>query len=61
MLAGGLKKNLSRQEELFKLSIPSIINGQEYRTHAPSDAVKLTVGVNAGPSKFRARLVMEFK
>jgi chemotaxis protein CheX len=61
MLAGGLKKNLSREEELFKLSIPSIINGQEYRTHAPSDAVKLTVGVTAGPTRFRARLVVEFK
>jgi chemotaxis protein CheX len=61
MLAGGLKKNLSRSEELFKLSIPSIINGNEYRTHAPSEAVKMTLGVDTGSSAFKARLVVEFK
>ena len=61
MLAGGLKKNLSRSEELFKLSIPSIINGQEYRAHAPSDAVKMMMGVDTGVSQFRVRLVVELK
>jgi chemotaxis protein CheX len=61
MLAGGLKKNVSRTEELFKLSIPSIIDGNEYSTRAPSDAERLMLGVSAGNSRFKARLVVEFK
>jgi chemotaxis protein CheX len=59
MLAGGLKHHVSKEEEMFKISIPSVIAGQDYATHAPADAQILMVGVSAGPYKFKLQLVIE--
>ncbi len=59
MLAGGFKHHLSKSEELFKISIPSVIAGQDYETHAPADSQILLVGVSAGPYSFKVQLVLE--
>jgi chemotaxis protein CheX len=59
MLAGGLKHHVSRNEEMFKVSIPSVIAGQDYATHAPADSQILLVGVSAGPYTFKVQLVIE--
>ncbi len=57
MLAGSLKKYASRNEDLFKISIPSIVYGRDYSTHAPKNAERLAVGVQAGGCSFEAQLV----
>jgi chemotaxis protein CheX len=59
MLAGGLKHHVSKNEEMFKISIPSVIAGQDYATHAPADSQMLMVGVSAGPYSFKVQLVIE--
>lgn len=59
MLAGGLKHHLSKNEEMFKLSIPSVIAGQDYTTHAPADSRILLVGVAAGPYSFKVQLIID--
>jgi chemotaxis protein CheX len=59
MLAGGLKHHVSKNEEMFKISIPSVIAGQDYATHAPADSQILMVGVSAGPYSFKVQLVIE--
>jgi chemotaxis protein CheX len=59
MLAGGLKHHVSKNEEMFKVSIPSVIAGQDYATHAPADSQILLVGVSAGPYSFKVQLVIE--
>ncbi len=59
MLAGGLKHHLSKNEEMFKISIPSVIAGKDYATHAPANSQILLVGVSAGPYSFKAQLVVE--
>jgi chemotaxis protein CheX len=59
MLAGGLKNNLSQDEEIFKISMPSVIEGKEYSTYPPADAQNILVGVNAGKYQFRVQLVVE--
>jgi len=59
MLAGGLKHHLSRNEEMFKISIPSVIAGQDYATHAPANSQILLVGVSAGPYSFKVQVVIE--
>jgi chemotaxis protein CheX len=57
MLAGGLKKFVSGSEDLFKISVPSIVYGSDYSTHAPKNAEKLRVGVLAGSTPFTVQLV----
>ena len=59
MLAGGLKHHLSKNEEMFKISIPSVIAGKDYETHAPASSHIVLVGVSAGPYNFKAQLVIE--
>lgn len=59
MLAGGLKHHLSKNEEMFKISIPSVIEGQDYLTHAPANSHSTLVGVSAGPYTFKVQLVIE--
>ena len=58
MLAGGLKKNLSQNEELFRISVPSVILGKDYSTHAPIGSQQLLLGVQAGPCLFTVQLVV---
>jgi chemotaxis protein CheX len=57
MLAGGLKKFTSGSEDLFKISIPSIIYGTDYSTHAPKNSERVIVGVKAGACVFTVQLV----
>ena len=57
MLAGGLKKFASQNEDLFKISVPSIVYGMDYSTHAPKNAERLSIGVQAGSCTFGVQLV----
>ena len=57
MLAGGLKKFTSQGEDLFKISVPSIVYGKDYSTYAPKNAERLVVGVQAGSCIFSVQLV----
>ncbi len=59
MLAGGLKNHLSHNEEYFKISVPSVIEGQGISTYAPADAEKMMFGVSAGKYQFKVQLVVE--
>ena len=59
MLAGGLKKYACQTEELFKISIPSIIFGHDYSTHMLKDFEKRTLAVQAGPCSFVLQLVID--
>ncbi len=59
MLAGGLKNHLSHNEEIFKISIPSVIEGQGISTYAPANAENRMFGVGAGKFRFKVQLVVE--
>jgi chemotaxis protein CheX len=61
MLAGGLKKQLSSTDNMFKISIPTIVSGLEYSLHAPTNARQLWMGVAAGQCRFKIQLVLEQK
>lgn len=56
MLAGGVKKYASRNEDLFKISVPSIIYGSDYSTHVPNNSERITTGIKAGTSTFHIQL-----
>jgi chemotaxis protein CheX len=57
MLAGGLKKSVSKDEDLFKISVPSIVYGDEYSTHTPKSAEQVHIGIQAGACSFSVQLV----
>jgi chemotaxis protein CheX len=57
MLAGGLKKSVSKDEDLFKISVPSIVYGDEYSTHTPKSAEQVCLGIQAGGCSFSVQLV----
>jgi chemotaxis protein CheX len=57
MLAGGLKKFASNSEDLFKISVPSIVYGTDYSTRAPKNSERLVIGVRAGDCSFNVQLV----
>jgi chemotaxis protein CheX len=59
MLAGGLKKHASRNEELFKISIPSVIRGNDYSTHALQNSEQRVLGVQADACSLAVQLVVE--
>jgi chemotaxis protein CheX len=59
MLAGGLKNHLSHNEEIFKISIPSVVVGEGISTYAPADAENMMFGVAAGKNRFKVQLVVE--
>jgi chemotaxis protein CheX len=59
MLAGGLKKNVCHTEELFKISIPSVVSGKDYSTHVHKNSEQLVLGVQAGPCSLTVQLVVE--
>lgn len=61
MLAGGLKKFTSQSEDLFKISVPSIVYGSDYSTRAPKDSERLAMGVRAGNCDFTVQLVFVAK
>jgi chemotaxis protein CheX len=57
MLAGGLKKYASQNEDLFKISVPSIVYGMDYSTHSTKHAEHMTLGIQAGTCSFTVQLV----
>jgi len=59
MVSGGLKKQLSQDQELFKVSIPSVVEGLEYSTRGPAGSQEILFGVAAGPHRFKVQLVIE--
>jgi chemotaxis protein CheX len=61
MLAGGLKKFACKNEDLFRISVPSIVYGMDYSTHAPKNAERLMIGVQAGACTFGVQLVFEVR
>lgn len=61
MLAGGLKKYACQNEDLFKISVPSIVYGMDYSTHAPKNAERLALGVQAGSCSFGVQLVFAMR
>ena len=58
MLAGSLKKYSSADGELFKISIPTIVWGSSYSTHAPRGSEQILIGVKAYASLFTVQLVI---
>jgi chemotaxis protein CheX len=62
MLAGGLKKYAcSGDDDLIKISIPSIVQGSNYSMRAPKDAERLDVGVEMGSCSFALQLVVAYR
>ena len=57
MLAGGFKKYTCTHEELFKVSIPSIVYGADYCTHRPNNSEILLMGVKTGSSTYSVQLI----
>ena len=58
MLGGSLKKFSGRYGEPFKISVPTIVRGNDYETHASKDAEKAIFGVRAISVCFRVQLVV---
>ncbi len=58
MLAGSLKKYSSVNGELFKISIPTIVWGSSYSTHAPKNSEQILIGVKSAESLFTLQLVV---
>jgi len=61
MVGGGLRNQLSTGEEMFKLSLPSVVEGLEYSTRGPAGSQELFLGVVAGDYHFKLQLVLEKK
>ena len=47
MLGGSLKKFSGRYGEPFKISVPTIVSGKDYETHAAKDADQIFLGLRA--------------
>lgn len=61
MLAGGIKKFASNgDDDVIKISIPSIVQGSNYSMHAPKDAERLEFGVAIGDCIFAIQLVVAY-
>ena len=61
MVAGGMKKNASRNADLFKISIPSIVYGTDYSTHAPKNSQRLSIGIKMNSCTFSVQLIFAHK
>ena len=57
MLAGGMKKYACDYEDLFKISIPSIVYGSDYSTYAPKNSQHLLLGIKTEFCTFSVQLV----
>jgi len=58
MLGGSLKKFSGRYGEPFKISVPTIVRGNNYETHAAEDAKRVLFGVRAISVCFTMQLVI---
>jgi CheY-specific phosphatase CheX len=61
MLAGCFKNQVSKTEEMFKISVPSVIQGREYNVHTRANSHQVLFGVSTGSYEFVAQLVLEQK
>jgi chemotaxis protein CheX len=61
MVAGGFKKALSRDREMFKVSIPSVIQGLSYNTRGSSNSRQIWFGVGTDAYQFDIQLIVEMK
>jgi len=59
MLAGGLKKQLSSTDNMFKISIPTVVVGVEYSMHVPANSSQVWLGVETGTCQFKIQIVLE--
>ena len=58
MLSGSLKKFSGKYREPFRISVPAIVHGKDYETHADKDAEQVLFGVRAGSVHFTVQLVV---
>ncbi|MDR0310495.1 MAG: chemotaxis protein CheX [Acidobacteriota bacterium] len=58
MFGGSLKKFASTHGEPFKISVPTIVRGKDYETHAAKDAKQVLLGLNSAPANFTMQLVV---
>jgi len=58
MLGGSLKKFSGTHGEPFRISVPTIVRGKDYETHAGKDAEQLLLGVSTGSLSFTMQLVV---
>ena len=58
MLGGSLKKFSGRYGEPFRISVPTIVHGKDYETHASKDAQQVLFSVKADPVCFTVQLVV---
>jgi chemotaxis protein CheX len=61
MVAGGFKKALSRDREMFKVSLPSVIQGLSYDTRGSTNSRQLWFGVATDSYQFDIQLIVEIK
>ena len=57
MLAGGVKKYACRYEDLFKISVPSIVYGKDYSTRAPKVSERVLMGIKTGDCTYSIQLI----
>jgi len=57
MLGGSLKKFSGRYGEPFKISVPTIVHGKDYETHAAKDSEQILLGVRVNSVCFTMQLV----
>jgi len=58
MLGGSLKKFSGRYGEPFKISVPTIVRGKDYETHAAENAKRIIFGVRTISVCFTMQLVI---
>jgi len=58
MLAGGMKKCACKHEDLFKISVPSIVYGADYSTRSPKNSERLLMGIKTGSSTYSIQLIL---
>jgi chemotaxis protein CheX len=59
MVGGGLRNQLSTRGDVFKLALPSVVEGLEYSTHGPAGSQELLLGAITGSYRFKVQLVLE--
>ena len=58
MLGGSLKKLSSKTGEPFKISVPTIVRGKDYETHASKNAEQILLGIRVISVCFTVQLVV---
>jgi len=59
MLGGSLKKFSGRFGEPFKISVPTIVRGKDYETHAAKNSDQVLLGINIGVSTISACITVQ--